>query len=87
MSNELIGLASLPADTFAEGPPSGGDSGDGTPISANGRTGPFDGQPIQGYYPFSQGREGDIDNNEVILINLEQPLNLDSNLGGNAYDF
>ena len=35
-------------------------------------------------YPFSQGREGDIDNNEVILINLEQPLNLDSNLGGNA---
>ena len=35
-------------------------------------------------YPFSQGREGDIDNNEVILLNWEQPLNLDSNLGGNA---
>ncbi len=35
-------------------------------------------------YPFSQGREGDIDNNEVVLINLEQPLNLDPSLGGNA---
>ena len=35
-------------------------------------------------YPFSQGREGDIDNNEVIQINLDQPLNLDLNLGGNA---
>ena len=34
-------------------------------------------------YPFSQGREGDIDNNEVIAIDLENPLNLDPNLGGN----
>ncbi len=34
-------------------------------------------------YPFSMGREGDIDNNEVVLIDLEQPLNLDSTLGGN----
>ena len=33
-------------------------------------------------YPFSQGREGDIDNNEVVLIDLEQPLNLDPTLGG-----
>ena len=49
MSNELIGFSSLEADTFAEGPTSGGDSGDGTPISANGRTGPFDGQPVQGF--------------------------------------
>ncbi len=35
-------------------------------------------------YPFSQGREGNIDNNEIILIDLEQPLNLDPNLGGKA---
>lgn len=49
MSNELNSFASLPADTFAEGPNSGGDSGDGTPIDANGRTGPFDGQPVQGF--------------------------------------
>ncbi len=34
-------------------------------------------------YPFSQGREGDIDNNEVVLIDLEQPLDLDPTLGGN----
>jgi glycerophosphoryl diester phosphodiesterase len=40
---ELIGFASLPADTFAPGP----DSGNG--ISANGRTGPFTGQPVQGF--------------------------------------
>jgi glycerophosphoryl diester phosphodiesterase len=40
---ELIGFASLPADTFAEGPPSGNG------ISANGRTGPFPGQPVQGF--------------------------------------
>lgn len=35
-------------------------------------------------YPFSQGREGDIDNNEVALIDLDTPLNLDPNLGGNV---
>ncbi len=40
---ELIGFASLPADTFGEGP----DSGNG--ISGNGITGPFPGQPIQGF--------------------------------------
>ena len=51
----LKGFASLPADTFAEGPPSGADNGriDAfnriQPISANGRTGPFDGQPVQGF--------------------------------------
>ncbi|WP_407674264.1 esterase-like activity of phytase family protein [Nodularia harveyana] len=39
----MIGFASLPADTFAEGP----DSGNG--ISGNGRTGPFNGQPVQGF--------------------------------------
>ena len=46
---KLVGFASLPADTFAEGPPSGADDGTGMPISANGRTGPFDGQPVQGF--------------------------------------
>ena len=35
-------------------------------------------------FPFSMGREGDIDNNEVVLIDLEQPLDLDPNLGGTA---
>ncbi|WP_144875158.1 esterase-like activity of phytase family protein, partial [Hyella patelloides] len=35
-------------------------------------------------YPFSMGREGDIDNNEVVLIDLDEPLNLDSRLGGTA---
>lgn len=39
----LIGFASLPADTFAEGPPSGNG------ISANNRIGPFPGQPVQGF--------------------------------------
>jgi glycerophosphoryl diester phosphodiesterase len=45
MANTVIlkGFASLPADTFADGPPSG------QGISANGRTGPFPGQPIQGF--------------------------------------
>jgi hypothetical protein len=49
MNNELTSFAYLPADTFAEGPSAGGDSGDGTSIDANGRTGPFDGQPVQGF--------------------------------------
>ena len=40
---ELDGYASLPADTFAEGPP----TGEG--IDANGRTGPFSGPPVQGF--------------------------------------
>jgi glycerophosphoryl diester phosphodiesterase len=39
----LKGFASLPADTFAPGPLSG------QGISANGRTGPFPGQPVQGF--------------------------------------
>ena len=39
----LKGFAFLPADTFASGPASGKD------ISANGRTGPFPGQPVQGF--------------------------------------
>ncbi|MCV3213627.1 esterase-like activity of phytase family protein [Plectonema radiosum NIES-515] len=39
----LKGFATLPADTFAVGSPSG------ALISANGRTGPFPGQPIQGF--------------------------------------
>jgi glycerophosphoryl diester phosphodiesterase len=45
MANTVIlkGFASLPADTYADGPPSG------KGISANGRTGPFPGQPVQGF--------------------------------------
>ena len=49
MQDILEGFAELPADTFAEGPQSGADSGDGTPIEANGRTGPFESQPVQGF--------------------------------------
>ena len=51
----LKGFASLPADTFASGPSSGNDNGriDAVnriqPISANGRSGPFNGQPVQGF--------------------------------------
>ncbi|MGA7954359.1 MAG: esterase-like activity of phytase family protein [Gloeobacterales cyanobacterium] len=40
---KLQGFAQLPADTFAAGPDAGND------ISANGRTGPFMGQPVQGF--------------------------------------
>ncbi|PNW56782.1 UNVERIFIED_CONTAM: glycerophosphodiester phosphodiesterase [Euhalothece sp. KZN 001] len=39
----LKGFAVLPAETFAEGP----NAGEG--IAANGFTGPFDGQPVQGF--------------------------------------
>ncbi|EDX87604.1 Glycerophosphoryl diester phosphodiesterase family [Synechococcus sp. PCC 7335] len=51
---ELEGFASLPADTFAEGPP----TGEG--ISANGRTGPFLGPPVQGFsgVQFAPGSDG-----------------------------
>jgi hypothetical protein len=46
---ELVGFASLPADTFAAGPPAGNGDGSGNPISTNDRTGPFPGQPVQGF--------------------------------------
>nr|MDJ0572986.1 esterase-like activity of phytase family protein [Pleurocapsa sp. MO_192.B19] len=60
MTNELAGFASLPADTFAEGSPAGGNDGEGNPIDANGRTGPFDGQPVQGFsgVQFAPGNTG-----------------------------
>ncbi|MBE9156205.1 esterase-like activity of phytase family protein [Nodosilinea sp. LEGE 06152] len=59
-SAELTGFASLPADTFADGPASGGDDGTGVPIVGNGRTGPFDGQPVQGFsgVQFAPGGDG-----------------------------
>ena len=64
---ELVGFASLPADTFAEGPPSGADNGriDAVnriqPIEANGRSAPFDGQPVQGFsaVQFAPGGDGE----------------------------
>jgi glycerophosphoryl diester phosphodiesterase len=46
---ELEGFAELPADTFADGSPAGGNDGEGQPISGNDRTGPFPGQPVQGF--------------------------------------
>ncbi|GLS28054.1 esterase-like activity of phytase family protein [Marinibactrum halimedae] len=51
----LSGFVSLPADSFAEGPASGGDDGEGNPISSNGRVGPFPGQPIQGFSAVQRG--------------------------------
>ncbi len=45
----LKGFGAIPANTFAEGSPSGGNDGTGKLISANGRTAPFDGQPVQGF--------------------------------------
>ncbi|MGF1518565.1 MAG: glycerophosphodiester phosphodiesterase family protein [Nodosilinea sp.] len=57
---ELTGFASLPADTFAAGPAAGADNGNGAPITGNGRTGPFDGQPVQGFsgVQFAPGGDG-----------------------------
>ncbi|MEM9089318.1 MAG: esterase-like activity of phytase family protein [Cyanobacteria bacterium P01_F01_bin.53] len=49
----LEGFASLPADTFAEGPP----TGEG--IDANGRTGPFEDPPVQGFSAVQFAPEGD----------------------------
>jgi glycerophosphoryl diester phosphodiesterase len=51
---QLTGFASLPADTFATGPATGAG------ISANGRTGPFVGPPIQGFsgVQFAPGGNG-----------------------------
>ncbi|HIK55043.1 MAG TPA: esterase-like activity of phytase family protein [Synechococcales cyanobacterium M55_K2018_004] len=43
VTTTLVGFASLPADTFAAGPPTG------QGISANGRTGPFASPPVQGF--------------------------------------
>jgi glycerophosphoryl diester phosphodiesterase len=50
---ELEGYASLPADTFAEGPPTGAG------IDANGRTGPFEGPPVQGFSGVQFAPQGD----------------------------
>ncbi|MFB2768962.1 esterase-like activity of phytase family protein [Pelatocladus sp. BLCC-F211] len=45
----LVKYSSLPADTYADGPPSGQNDGNGKVISSNKRTGPFPGQPVQGF--------------------------------------
>ena len=53
---ELEAWAALPADTFAEGPPSG------AYISpANGRTPPFDSQPVQGFSAVLDNGDGTFD--------------------------
>ncbi len=77
MAIELVGFASLPADTYSDGPV----SGDG--ISANGRTGPFPGQPIQGFsgvqfanddslYFLSDNGYGSKDNSEDFLLRIHR---------------
>ncbi|BAY89984.1 MULTISPECIES: esterase-like activity of phytase family protein [unclassified Tolypothrix] len=81
---ELVGFASLPADTFAEGPASG------KGISANGRTGPFPGQPVQGlsgvqfannnsFYFLSDNGYGAKDNSADFLLRIQR---LDPNFKG-----
>ncbi|OYD88960.1 glycerophosphodiester phosphodiesterase [Nostoc sp. 'Peltigera membranacea cyanobiont' 213] len=84
MAIELVGFASLPADTFSDGPPSGAD------VSANGRTGPFPGQPIQGFsgvqfansnslYFLSDNGYGSKDNSADFLLRINR---LDPNFKG-----
>jgi glycerophosphoryl diester phosphodiesterase len=52
----LAGWAALPADTFAEGPPSGNYINE-----ANGRIPPFDGQPVQGFSAILDNGDGTFD--------------------------
>jgi glycerophosphoryl diester phosphodiesterase len=77
MAIELVGFTSLPADTYSDGPV----SGEG--ISANGRTGPFPGQPIQGFsgvqfanddslYFLSDNGYGSKDNSEDFLLRIHR---------------
>ncbi|MBW4453324.1 MAG: esterase-like activity of phytase family protein [Nostoc indistinguendum CM1-VF10] len=77
MAIELVGFASLPADTYGEGPVSGEE------ISANGRTGPFPGQPIQGFsgvqfansnslYFLSDNGYGSKDNSADFLLRINR---------------
>ncbi|WP_416289979.1 esterase-like activity of phytase family protein [Nostoc sp. UHCC 0251] len=77
MAIELVGFASLPADTYSDGPA----SGEG--ISANGRTGAFPGQPIQGFsgvqfanndslYFLSDNGYGSKDNSEDFLLRIHR---------------
>jgi alkaline phosphatase len=81
---ELVGFASLPADTYSDGPASG------QGISANGRTGPFPGQPIQGlsgvqfansnsFYFLSDNGYGAKDNSADFLLRINR---LDPNFKG-----
>ncbi|WP_292774339.1 esterase-like activity of phytase family protein [Nostoc sp. NMS9] len=81
---ELVGFASLPADTFSNG------STSGQGISANGRTGPFPGQPIQGFsgvqfansnsfYFLSDNGYGSKDNSADFLLRINR---LDPNFKG-----
>ncbi|WP_017655605.1 esterase-like activity of phytase family protein [Fortiea contorta] len=74
---QLVGFASLPADTFSDGPVSG------QGISANGRTGPFPGQPIQGlsgvqfannnsFYFLSDNGYGAKDNSADFLLRIQR---------------
>ncbi|QMS89143.1 esterase-like activity of phytase family protein [Nostoc edaphicum CCNP1411] len=77
MAIELVGFASLPADTYGDGPVSGEE------ISGNGRTGPFPGQPIQGFsgvqfanndslYFLSDNGYGSKDNSEDFLLRIHR---------------
>jgi hypothetical protein len=52
---QLIGYASLPAQTFASGPPSGAAI---TPTVNNGITSPFASQPVQGFSAVHDNKDG-----------------------------
>lgn len=100
----LKGFSVLPADTFADGPPAGADNGaiDAIariqPIAANGRIGPFDGQPVQGFsgVQFAPGNDGDTfwflsdngfgneDNSKDYLLRLYQAVPSFNGTGGNG---
>lgn len=93
---QLIGFASLGADTFAPGPASGTDNGSGQPISANDRTGPFPGQPVQGFsgvqradgdtfYFLSDNGFGAKNNSADFLLRIHRVTpNFQTRTGGNA---
>ncbi|MBD2252496.1 esterase-like activity of phytase family protein, partial [Nostoc parmelioides] len=81
---QLVGFASLAADTYADGPASGNG------ISGNGRTGPFPGQPVQGFsavqfansgsfYFLSDNGYGSKDNSADYLLRIYR---LDPNFRG-----
>ena len=59
---ELAGFAELPAETFAEGPPAG------AAVDANGFTGPFIAQPVQGFSGVQFAPGSDAENDDTFLF-------------------
>ena len=74
---ELVGFAELPAETFAAGPPSG------AAVDANGFTGPFLGQPVQGFSGVQFAPGSDADNADTFLFLADNGFGAQ----GNSADF